>query len=317
MLRSLLLKKLLSYGNAVLAICVVLLVTTQLLSLPSTHVDAREIVATEVDKSRVQIAEVGRRDTYNPIIDSEIFGSSAAGAPKPKKETPKPKPKPKETAPTTLPLKLIGTVVSVDDDPFGSAIIENRSGAVAKKTYFVGDEVMDDVFVQTIRRRMVLLDNKRANRLEELMLEEGDSKFRPVSRAAGKSRNDARGDLASRVRASRPAVQGANRIFTFNRQELIDELEAKYDDLASKVDVRLVKDANGNVQGVQASNLASTPLAGKFGFQEGDVVQSVNGQKVDSLDRVYDIVEQNRNASTFRVQLLRGGRPQVFTYHLR
>lgn len=321
MLRSLLLKKLLAYGNVALAVLVVVYVVAKLASLPPSRVDVPPVAEPAPEASSIEIAQVKHINDYKPILRSELFGKNALGKPKaPPKSAAPPPPQPKQEVVTALPLKLIGTVVAMEDDPQGSAIIENKSAGALKKTYFVGDEVMDGVVLKTIRRRMVVLENQRAERLEQLHLEEAEQAFRPVSAPAARSRADVlaeRRNLASRIRATRPAVEGANRIFTFNRAELISELDANYDQLASNVDVRVVKDANGNVQGVQASNLSRTPLAQKFGLQEGDIVQSVNGQRIDSLERLYDIIEQNQNTSKFSVELLRGGRKQIFTYHLR
>lgn len=321
MLLSLLLKKFLAYGNVALAVFVVVYVVLKIAQLPPSTISEPELAGPTVDNSSIQIAQVKRVREYEPIIASDMFGKNARGKPKPQpKPEPPQKQEPKKEVVTSLPLKLIGTVVAHDGDPDGSAIIENRSGGVGKKTYFVGDEVMDGIVLTTIRRRMVVLDNQRADRLEQLYLHESDGNFRPVSRPVARSRADVmaeRGNLAARIRASRPAVEGANRIFSFNRQELVAELESQYDELASSVDVQIVKDSNGNVQGVKASNISNTPLAQKFGLQDGDVVQSVNGQQIDSLDRLYDMVEQNQNTTKFSVQLMRGGQKQIFTYHLR
>lgn len=324
MLRSLLLKKTLAYGNAALAVVLAVYIVARVTEMPRTHVAALSVDQPAADSSAIQIDGIPKRGIYNPIVTSGIFGKNANGKPRQKAaDKPKqaPPPQPKKEVVTALPLKLIGTVVAAEDDPAGSAIIENRSGAPVKNTFFVGDEVMDGVILKTIRRRMVVLDNTSANRLEQLYLEDDEQNFRAVSRAGTvRPRADViaeRRNLAARIRANRPAVEGANRIFTFSRAELIDEIKANYDELASNIDVRVVKDADGNVQGVQASNLSKTPLAKRFGIEDGDIVQSVNGEQVDSLDRVFDILDQNQSSSTFRVQLLRGGRPQIFTYHLR
>lgn len=322
MLRSLLLKKSLAYGNAILAVVLAVYVVYKIAGMPSSSVPDPNLSAAAPEAAKIEIAGVRPISEYNQIVKGDMFGEKARGRPASKNPAPKAAKaeEPKKEVVTTLPLKLVGTVTALENDPGGSAIIENRSGSVVKKTYFIGDEVMDGIVLQSIHRRMVVLDNQRANQLEQLYLEEANSKFRPVSRASARSRADVlgeRGDLAARIRASRPAVEGSNRIFTFNRQELVAELEAQYDQLASSVDVRVVKDANGNVQGVQASNISKTPLGERFGIQDGDVVQSVNGQKIESLDSLYDMVDNNQNTTKFSVQLMRGGHKQIFTYHLR
>ncbi len=64
------------------------------------------------------------------------------------------------------------------------------------------------------------------------------------------------------------------------------------------------------LQGIGASTRMS-----QLGFANGDVIQVVNGVALRSLANALSLMAQ-RNASDFRVELLRDGAPRVHEYHV-
>jgi len=66
-------------------------------------------------------------------------------------------------------------------------------------------------------------------------------------------------------------------------------------------------DASGKINGITAANLSAFPIAAALGFQDGDVIQSVNGEQIDSPEKVMQLVEKNKNASSVSVGLIRNG----------
>lgn len=87
---------------------------------------------------------------------------------------------------------------------------------------------------------------------------------------------------------------------------------AKYLDnpIAKQYGVGLHKDANGNVDGIQASNLGAFPAAALFGFQDGDILSSVNGDRINSEDQIMNLFDKYKDARTFNVGIIRNGQPQ-------
>jgi endonuclease YncB( thermonuclease family) len=71
------------------------------------------------------------------------------------------------------------------------------------------------------------------------------------------------------------------------------------------------KDANGNVAGITAQNIASLPFAGVLGFQDGDVLQSINGDIIDSEEKIMQLVDKYKNATSIDVGVLRNGTKQT------
>jgi endonuclease YncB( thermonuclease family) len=83
--------------------------------------------------------------------------------------------------------------------------------------------------------------------------------------------------------------------------------------LVKQLGISFHKDPNGRVAGIQAQNLSAFPLAAVFGFQNGDIIQSVNGNVIDSEARIPELFEKYKDTRTFTVGILRNGQPQNIT----
>jgi len=75
-------------------------------------------------------------------------------------------------------------------------------------------------------------------------------------------------------------------------------------------------DAGGNIIGITAQNLSSNPMAAVLGFQDGDIVQSVNGERIDSEAKILSLVNKLKGARSVQVTILRNGQPQTITIPL-
>lgn len=73
------------------------------------------------------------------------------------------------------------------------------------------------------------------------------------------------------------------------------------------------RDANGKILGVTAKNISSNPIAAMLGFQDGDVIQSVNGNMIDSEDKIMSLVDKLKNEKELKVGIIRNGSPQTMT----
>jgi len=100
---------------------------------------------------------------------------------------------------------------------------------------------------------------------------------------------------------------------SLNKEELVQELYTRYSEL-TQIEAKMYLDAAGNVIGVTADNIGQAPLAQKLGLQDGDVLQSVNGEQIDSEQKILELVQKYANASSFTIHILRNGQPKIFTY---
>jgi general secretion pathway protein C len=255
------------------------------------------VVMPETAGTHGVLAQVKPRGDYDVIVSSGIFGAAGTQV-----QEALPPPPPQEEVKTPLKLKLCGTSATNPHDLFASAIILNEEKNQVG-TFCVGQEVVEQVTLEEVYQRKVILMNKKLNRREVLQSEEDDKSPSSAAPAA-----DASGPKFS-------AGSNANRV-TLKKKELVKELMTNYTDLITQVKPELQKDDQNNVIGITASNLESIPLAQKLGVKDGDVLQTINNEKIDSEAKIVELVNKYRDSSTFRIGLMRDGKPVVVTYKL-
>lgn len=254
--------------------------------------------------------ELLARADYDLILKKGLFGSAGqydpGAKPAPKKTKPAPPPPEPETSEETkLPLKLNGTTFSGKNNPTDNAIIEVRQGAAKTKTFFLGQEILPNVFLIEIRRKEVVLDNQRNHRNEVLKI----------------TRKEAPGSKPRIVTARNPAIRSAAaarpRMITLDRADITKRIEEEYARIASTLDIRVVKDEGGRTKGVTVDGIEDIAIAKELGFKNGDILTSINNEPVDSREKGAEIVRKYRNASIFRIGILRDGQPQYINYRVR
>ena len=302
MLTGLLYRKLFAMANILLFGLVIWFVTQSGRSFIRSDEPLEEVndFSQEVTVDNMALATVEERAAYDMIVSGGIFGGAASRSSDMEIVAPV-VPAVQATEETRLPLTLYGTVVAGTNDPLATAIIEVKEGAARVKTFYIGQAVMDRVILREVRPKEIILENQRTNTLEQLSLTKKRTQM-----AANLVSPLGRRNVASRS-SSAP-------VRTFNKQQIADELRRNYEELASTMDVRVVRDANGRIQGLSATNIERSAVAKKLGFKENDILVSVNNETIDSVDKVYEIIEKYRNVSIFRVGILRDGRPQYLTY---
>ncbi len=241
---------------------------------------------------------VGDRAKYNVIDDKGLFGDAGRGQLSVNTDAPPPENTTKVEE-TQFNLRLLGTIALRPDDPFASAIIENQDQRITKG-YTIGQEVVEKVKLAEVFPREVYLLNERNT---------------PPSKERLGMDDKTEGEAAA-VKSSQPAkTDSADRI-SLNRQEFIQDLYTNYTDLITKVKPEMYRDASGKVIGVTAANIGQVPIAAKLGLENGDVLQTVNNEAIDSEQKIMEMVQKYRNANSFRIGILRNGKAKVITYGL-
>jgi endonuclease YncB( thermonuclease family) len=75
-------------------------------------------------------------------------------------------------------------------------------------------------------------------------------------------------------------------------------------------------DASGKPIGMAVPDIGSIPYAKDLGFQDGDIIQSVNGMPMTDLNQAMPMYEQLKNAKQVSVQVMRGGQPVTMTINI-
>jgi type II secretion system protein C len=64
---------------------------------------------------------------------------------------------------------------------------------------------------------------------------------------------------------------------------------------------------DGQNIGLRVTNIANLPIAGFIGLQEGDIIRHINGQRVDSKQKGFQVMQKARSQSVIDIDLLRDG----------
>lgn len=287
------------------------LVVTELLAMGTGANNTQVPVAERVESSRL-LADVGSRSDYEGIVKTGLFGPAGKTA---QKDAPPPPAEPEapEEVETKLQLRLWGTAATLDPkDPLASAVVENQEDS-SVRAYFISGEILDKVTLEEIFQRKVILFNERTNSREILRTE--DEKENRMKLAAASSSGPRPSPLPSRP-APRPESPVSDTRITINKAEFIQELFVNYADLVTQIKPEPVRDEHGKMVGITASNLESVPLAKMLGVKDGDILQTVNNEMIDSEQKIIELVNKYRNSNVFRIGVLRDGKPRVITYRM-
>jgi type II secretory pathway component PulC len=252
------------------------------------------------DVAAIVIPKVGTISRYNKIKDNGLFGE--AGRYNPDKPPPEPPPIPLDVDIYEGKLQLKGTTFTADQNPlFASASIINLDKSREGSTiFYLGDTVVEKVTLLEIEPRAVLLLNKNKvpqGKKEKLSMD--DDVIVPAQVAPTKP--------VRSQRTERRAVK---------KEDLIKELTTNYAEL-SKVEVKMSKDSKGKVNGITADDIGNYALAKQLGLENKDVLQTVNNEKIDSKEKVYEIMQKYANAGSIRIGILRDGKSKVITYNVQ
>jgi type II secretory pathway component PulC len=294
-------------GLAVLAVFMLGAVVLKVLE-PAPKVNALEADGTgEVPGEMTPGLRVAARADYNSIKDNGLFGGAGAFDPALVVEEPEPVIEDVPIEETSLNLQLVGTTASYPTDPLASAIIRNNDQRGQSGTYFLNEAVLPDEgrgtvkLVEVYPRWVYILNETKSPAVKEKL---------------------SMGDADGAVVASSPApaqapgnTSGVEQV-SINREEFTRELYENYATLVTQIRPQYYRDENGNVVGLTADNIGQIPLAKKLSLTDGDVLQSLNNERIDSEQKVMELFQKYRNSNSFRIGILRGGRPQVITYRL-
>jgi general secretion pathway protein C len=201
------------------------------------------------------------------------------------------------TALTTL--KLLGTTVGTEG--MSTAVIEDGPSV---NVYRVGDKVAASAVVEQILPKMVILNRDGTREvLTSSLTQKSSATTTPLPPRGPTPRTSPGGDRLP----SRPDYT------MVERSEWQDK--DPYELLGEGKITPAWKD--GRVEGLQLENIGSNQYAQQLGLREGDIVRSVNGVQIRSIDEAISLAEKLQKAPVIRVEVMRDGKPQTLTYRLR
>ena len=240
---------------------------------------------------------------YSVIKRRNIFNPDAA---KKSAALPKSTAQPiQEAVQTALNLKLIGTVFAdMDDDRY--AVIQDK-GTGKQDLFRINDEVAPGASIIEIHRLAVLIDN--GGRIESLTIEmqTGSSK-RIVKRK--------RGAAAAKLSNSGAVRQVADGHVVMDRK-FFDSQLTRVNDLMTQVRAIPHKSKDGTMQGFKVFQIRRNSLFQKVGLKNHDVIQRINGQQLDSVEKGLDLFTALREEHNFVIDIIRNNSNKTLTIEIQ
>jgi type II secretory pathway component PulC len=305
-----------------LALAALVVVVVGLVAMEMTRVipgpDAVLAAQGNTDEPTAQpLPQVADRAAYASLRQSGLFGEAGKWDPKaippPAPVVPEEKPPEPDVSETTLNLRLMGTIALGSGSKFSTAFIENLDANDRGRGYFIGDQVMENVTLEEVLSREVIVLNKRFDppKRERLKMDEAESTPGATASASPKSAAPAPGSAPGS--ASDPS--SSDRV-NLKRDEIVQELYKNYSDLVTNLKPEMARDDKGNVIGITAPNIGQVPMAQKLGLKDNDILQTVNNEQIDSEQKIIEMVQKYQTANSFRIGIMRDGKPKVITYRL-
>ena len=220
---------------------------------------------------------------YQPIFERHLFGKEPETDPKPEQI------QIDSLKQTELKLKLWGTVVGGDNQTY--AVIEaDRAG---QNLYRTGDTIQNATIKMILREKVVLHVNGRDEILEmEKLLATGSvARPGPIRTASAEPQN---------IALKRAQIEGAVQ----NPNQLLQEIRIR------------PHFEKGKLDGLTITAIKPDSIFRKMGLISGDILTSVDGEKIESMDDALKFYETIKAASTVKLDIKRRGQLQTIEYNV-
>lgn len=191
---------------------------------------------------------------------------------------------------TSLKIALLGTVTGSEQNAF--AVIEETDKR-KQGLYKIGDSVQNATVKKILREKVVL---RVGTKDEILTMEESAASRRDKGRRPSKST-----ERGTTIMVSRKDIQSS--LKDINK-------------LMSQVRIRPhFKD--GKSDGLSISRIKGGSIFSKLGLRNGDIVQKINGEPINSPDEVLVLYEKLKSGSRVSLEVTRKGEPKTMNYRFR
>ena len=208
---------------------------------------------------------------------------------------------------TDLDVQLVAVVMANLKEWSFAQIRERRSRKVA--LYKIGDTVLDEAKIYNIQRAQVIF--KRKTRYEKLTLWEKRKRRRSSSRYSRRSSRHSTG----RQRVNPRNIKKVGRDEYVIAEEEVKNQLGNLNYLATQA--RIVPHfVNGKGAGFKLYSIRPGSLYSMIGIRNGDVIQQINGNMINSPDKALEAYSTLKSARRISIDVLRRGRRKTLTYNI-
>lgn len=202
------------------------------------------------------------------------------------------------STPTALPLTLLGTIESSRPE-FSMASILSK---IQKKadSYFVGDIIDGKAQIKAIERRKVIFLNLASSRMEHIEIPIDENML-----SISASTNTAP-EKETKIPVKKPPYQGIDQVgkneYSLSRSTVNTHIK-QLPDILQQARVRPKYSVDGQILGHTFTWIKQGSVFEGLGFQKGDTLISVNGEKVQNNEEAGNLFKKLRASSQFEVVL--------------
>jgi len=238
-------------------------------------------------------------DNHKIIMERNIFGSVGAGTNKENLQ------KEKKEAPAPVlraQLRLLATVAG--DEEVACAVIENIKTKI-QDLYKTGD-IVEGAQVVRIERNRIVLFNRGQREVLNLYVAGGVSV--PIEKSA------------EPVIAQKPGFAEVVTIISptereINKKAFLAKVGGTEAILRTVVATPYI--VNGKEKGIRITGLEDLSMARYIGFENGDVIQNINGSTVTNRRKAFQILRKVRSQSSLHIQLLRNKKKKELSFGIK
>ncbi len=240
------------------------------------------------------------RGAYNTLINRNIFASNgiipdalmAVGQKKSDTQS--------EPVLSSLPMTLRGTIVhSNPQKSIANIEVKSKSSVMA---YTVGHDIEGLATLVAVERNKVIFNNTNNSRLEFLEMKLEGSK---LSFGAAK--------IPAALNPATEIMQTAPNKFEIKRSDVL-KYTADMSAVLQQAAMAPRRNAAGEIDCFRFLSIQPDSIYTKLGFQNGDCIKSVNGERIDSPAKAMELYGALKTSSEIKMQLERDGRDQDMNY---
>jgi type II secretion system protein C len=238
-------------------------------------------------------------DNPDIIIKRNIFGSSGLSS---AKQNPEQETKVNSISVLKAQLRLLATVAG--DEEVACAVIENVKTKI-QDLYRIGD-IIEGTRIERIDRNKIVLINEGQREVLHLYVTDGNSDRIEKSTEPVIAQKP---DAAEAVNVISPTEREINKKAFLAR---VGGMEAiiKTVQIAPYVE-------DGKEKGVRITGLEGLSMARFVGFENGDIIQNINGSTVTNRRKAFQILRKARSQSSISIQLLRGQQEKKLSFGIK
>lgn len=203
---------------------------------------------------------------------------------------------------TDLQVTLLGTLVA-SPARYSSALILEE-GAPRAYGYSIDDKIKDATIVG-IEQKLVRL--RRGDGREEILTMSDDAVPRPAPSAAPAASADAGDGEVTQLGENSFAIDG----------DVLNKYLADLEGLSRMGRALLHRGPDGEFDGYRLSAIRRNTIADKLGIRNGDIIHSVNGKPLNSMQAAMEAYNTMQNDKNFKLEITRRGERQTNEYTIQ